>query len=438
MKKLFIYASICLTQFCFAQTQEWSDDGNEPHIVRSAAARAQETTGTILDSYKSMPRSIICYVDRGLREQEVIRVVIMDGGGIRGTDHPIFLCALAKRTGIPINHMFHYAVGTSAGGIGAVGLQHHSPEELLKILVGQRKKIFDRRLLSYFGITSNRYNSPTPVFKEVFGDEDFRIDDEDDLRCMVTGHNMGTGETILVKNYEAPYFKSYDAASITSAAPIYFPAHTCKDLSGQEHTFIDGGVGANDPTLIALNDIQSAHPNAKLVIFSIGTGQSIAAKAKTAKDLAGAGAIDWIFQHGLLDILMGAPNRLVQREIAERFNPAKADSLEGIYARINPGLNPENQSMDNTDRQNVNALILATLQELAYPSGQQFILDLQREGQTRAVLTSLAAQQELPSTQFVGLALDALKQVDVFPGPFQKLVRALSTPKKPFSQMRVE
>jgi hypothetical protein len=438
MKKILIYAALCTLQLGFAKDKEWSDYGNESFAaVRSTAVNVLQTTNSAVDPYRSMPRSIICYVDRGLREQEVIRILSMDGGGIRGVIHPIVLSALSQKTGIPIEQMFHYAVGTSAGGIAAVGLQRNTPEKLMEILVEKRKNIFDRRFLSYFGITSNRYHSPTEIFKCVFGNSDFITDDNDDLRCMVTGHNMGTNETILIKNYEKPYFKAYDAASITSAAPIYFPAHTCTDLSGEEHTFVDGGVGANNPILIALNDIQSAHPSARLVVVSIGTGRSATNNAKTGKDLKGAGAIDWVFEHGLLEILMGAPNRLVEREMVERFNSSKTDSLYGVYGRINPGLNSENQSMDSTNRQNVNALMLATLQELVYPAGEQFRLDLQRDGQNRAILANLANQQDLPSTQFSKLALDALKRLDILSGPFQRLVRELVTPKKSFSQMRV-
>lgn len=440
MKKLLVYVALCASQLCFAKDNAWSDDGNEIAAIKSNAVNAvqiqQSAASATIDPYQSVARSIIVSVDRGLRTQKIIRVLSMDGGGIRGVIHPIVLYALSQSTGIPIEQMFHYAIGTSAGGIAAVGLQRNSPEKLMEILVSQRKKLFDRRLLSYFGVTSNRYNSPTAVFKGVFGESNFIIEEDDDLRCMVTGHNMGTNETVLIKNYEKPHFKAYDAASITSAAPIYFPAHTCMDLSGEEHTFIDGGVGANNPTLIALNDIQSAHPNAKLVIVSIGTGRSLKPNAKTGRDLKGAGAIDWVFEHGLLDILMGAPNRLVEREMAERFDPSKADSLEGVYARFNPGLNSDNQSMDNTDCQNVNALMLAAIQELVYPAGMKFNLDTRYcGGKNLAVLANLTRQQNLPSTEFSKLALDALKNLDTLPAAFKRLVSVLSTPKTPFSKM---
>jgi patatin-like phospholipase/acyl hydrolase len=308
MKKLIICAALCASHLCFAK-DVWNDDKTDVRVTRAVNVLQvqQSIASSTIEPYKSMPRTLIAYVDRGLSSQEIIRVLSMDGGGIRGVIHPIVLCALSQSAGMPIDKMFHYAIGTSAGGIASVGLQRNSPEKLMEILVSQRKKLFDRRLLSYFGITSNRYNSPSLVFQSVFGDYDFRIDDDDDLRCMVTGYNMGTSETILIKNYEKPYFKAYDAASITSAAPIYFPAHTCKDLSGVEHTFIDGGVGANNPTLMALNDIQSEHPNAKLLIVSIGTGRSLNNNSKTGANLKGAGALDWVFEHELLQILMDAP-----------------------------------------------------------------------------------------------------------------------------------
>ncbi len=124
--------------------------------------------------------------------------------------------------------------------------------------------------------------------------------------------------------------------------------------------------------------------------------------------------------------------------MAERFNSDKDDSLEGLYARLNPGLNSENQSMDNIDRQNVNALMLATIKELVCPSGVEFSLDMQRNGKNRAILERLSLQQDLPSTQFSKLALDSLEKLDIFPANFQILLKQLSRPKKPFSKMYPE
>ena|SRR3989338_1166274 len=83
----------------------------------------------------------------------------------------------------------------------------------------------------------------------------------------------------------------------------------------------------------------------------------------------------------------------------------------------------------------INALMLAAIQELIYPAGTQFSLDAQRDGKNRAVLANLANKQALPSTEFAKLALSSLKNFDIFPATFQRLVKELSIPKKLFSQM---
>lgn len=66
----------------------------------------------------------------------------------------------------------------------------------------------------------------------------------------------------------------WQAARATSAAPTYF-----RPMKIHSHTFIDGGLGYNNPVALAVEEYLRIkglrdRPNKKLVIISIGTGKS--------------------------------------------------------------------------------------------------------------------------------------------------------------------
>jgi len=85
----------------------------------------------------------------------------------------------------------------------------------------------------------------------------------------------------LLPNIIEPYlFRTYDhldkdwriwnVARATSAAPTYF-----NSIEMGEKTFLDGGIGANNPSFVALREIMQMEENTRPCLFvSIGTGRS--------------------------------------------------------------------------------------------------------------------------------------------------------------------
>jgi patatin-like phospholipase/acyl hydrolase len=53
---------------------------------------------------------------------ETIKILSIDGGGIRGLIPAIILDYIETTTGKPISQLFHLITGTSTGGILALGL----------------------------------------------------------------------------------------------------------------------------------------------------------------------------------------------------------------------------------------------------------------------------------------------------------------------------
>jgi patatin-like phospholipase/acyl hydrolase len=85
-----------------------------------------------------------------------IKVLSIDGGGIRGIIASIILRDLLERAGRPAHEVFDLIAGTSTGGIIALGLKtpanqggSYSPTELLQLYFKNGNAIFHKNLLTF-------------------------------------------------------------------------------------------------------------------------------------------------------------------------------------------------------------------------------------------------------------------------------------------------
>ncbi|KAH9620240.1 hypothetical protein KSS87_014024 [Heliosperma pusillum] len=112
----------------------------------------------------------------------------------------------------------------------------------------------------------------------------------------------------------------------TSAAPTFFPAHQFQTNDGngnvREFNLIDGGVAANNPTLVAINhvtrELLKKNPEffpikpteyQRLLVISLGTGSSKNEQKYDAKGVAQWGIISWLYESGELASVDAANNK---------------------------------------------------------------------------------------------------------------------------------
>src|SRR3954464_5298965 len=84
-----------------------------------------------------------------------MKVLSIDGGGIRGLIPALVLAEIERRTGRATAELFDLIAGTSTGGILACGLTcpgeggrpRHSAEELAELYRTEGPRIFDRSLI---------------------------------------------------------------------------------------------------------------------------------------------------------------------------------------------------------------------------------------------------------------------------------------------------
>lgn len=184
------------------------------------------------------------------------RVLAIDGGGLKGVFPASFLAVVEEATGEPIiTDYFDLIVGTSTGGIIAIGLgMGLSAQEILNFYIEHGPRIFagnrHMRLLRQLGRTKYSRAPLEQALRDVFGD---RLLGHSRTRLVVPALNLETGEVNVYKtahherfvmDYKVP---AVDVALATAAAPTYFP--TYRSAAGTP--LIDGGMWANNPAGVA-------------------------------------------------------------------------------------------------------------------------------------------------------------------------------------------
>jgi hypothetical protein len=183
------------------------------------------------------------------------RVLCIDGGGIKGVFPASFLSTTEHSLGRSVADYFDLIVGTSTGGIIAIGLGLGlTASDMLRFYEKHGPAIFNesgraRWIRQFFRA---KYNSEPlrQSLSEAYGSR--RLGDSR-KRLVIPSFNVETGEVHVWKTAHHPRLErdythsALEVALSTCAAPTYFP--TYKAQSGTP--LIDGGVWANNPAAIA-------------------------------------------------------------------------------------------------------------------------------------------------------------------------------------------
>ena len=184
------------------------------------------------------------------------QILSIDGGGIKGVFPAAFLASIEQSLQVNVGDYFDLIVGTSTGGVIALGLgAGMSAGELLAFYEELGPKIFAghrlTRWLRKFGVAKYDVEPLRGALREKFGER--RLGDSR-TRLVIPSVNLLTGEVHLYKTAHhsrlATDYKEamVDVAMATSAAPTFFPTH----ISAAGIPLIDGGTYANNPAGLAV------------------------------------------------------------------------------------------------------------------------------------------------------------------------------------------
>ena len=307
---------------------------------------------------------------------EKIRILSIDGGGIRGIIPAEILIKLeeklAEKTGkqgARIADYFDLIAGTSTGGILTCaylcpkpGSKPAKPKFSAKRAQGlylkRGGKIFHisflQEIRSGKGTWDERYSAKEleKVLDDYFG----KVKLSQLLKsCLITAYDIRKRKTEFFNRDDAKksntrdYFLR-DIARATSAAPTFFEVSRIRSMAGNLSPLIDGGVFANNPALCAYAEVRSTfkgRPKAKdMVILSLGTGYKKRPYFyRRAKDW---GKVGWA--RPVIDIMMSGVSETVDYQLKQIFDAVGAPNQ---YLRINGKLDRSSLEMDDASKKNL-------------------------------------------------------------------------------------
>lgn len=320
-----------------------------------------------------------------------IRILSLDGGGIRGIIPGVILSYLERQlqlkdqSNLKIGDYFDFIAGTSTGGIlacaylmrGNNNTARYGADDAVNLYLNEGNDIFHRtvfkKIFSAFGLLDEKYDvedlekNLAELFQETTLDSFIKP-------CLITSYEITARNAYFFTSAQANEplynFKVKDVARATSAAPTYFEPALIRSYAGQSFSLVDGGVFANNPALCAyaevrklkfstlLNDsLKPDFPSAKnMMIVSVGTGT--VKKPYHYKDFKNAGQLDWL--QPILDILMSGNAETVDYQLRQMYKTLD-DADKNDYYRLEPALREAASEMDLASETNLENLKQAGL-----------------------------------------------------------------------------
>lgn len=330
-----------------------------------------------------------------------IRILSIDGGGIRGLIPALILAEIEKRTNQPIAELFDIMAGTSTGGILALGLNipatpdtqqpKFTAQALADLYQKRGGEIFEQSLWEKMkSLLDNGFDhGPIErIIQEYFGEVELR----DALQqVIVTAYDIERRCTYyfnseLAKNKPEENFLMRAVARATSAAPTYFEP---TQLTNEEvFSLIDGGVFANNPSMLAYIEAKKQHDQHKMlmaaneprsrqlstahvdarhieenfIMLSLGTGSS--RKPYTYDKAKAWGLVEWV--RPIIDILMQGTAETVDYQMKHLLPPRLGGGRR--YYRLSTTIAADHADMTNASSENLEALAIYAEQIIAQES----------------------------------------------------------------------
>ncbi|KAL8477091.1 hypothetical protein ACS0TY_029413 [Phlomoides rotata] len=327
-------------------------------------------------------------------------ILSIDGGGIRGIIPGTILAHLESKLqeldgpNARIADYFDVVAGTSTGGLiatmltapGADNRPLYAAKNITNFYLEHAPKIFPESSRSTFiGKIANLLGGPKydgKYLKSLVGKMLGNITLTQTLtNLIVPSFDLRRLQPVIFTTKDVHGNENLskrvtlsDVCMGTSAAPTFLPPHyfEIKDDQGT-HTFdlIDGGMAANNPTLLAITHISKqimrgnfpnldvgAMDSNKMLVLSLGTGVAQQENKYNAKEAASWGALTWLVFNGatpLIDIYGDASSDMVDIHVSTLFRSSNNDNN---YLRIqDDNLAGDASSTDIATTKNMQTLI---------------------------------------------------------------------------------
>ena len=273
------------------------------------------------------------------------QILAIDGGGVRGIFTAALLAGLEADLGCSVHEAFDLIVGTSTGGIIALGLGAGlSPSEILDFYLAEKGRIFadPLRLRALRHLLLAKY-SPAPLesaLRDTFGEQ---LLGQSRIPLVIPAYDIGENAVHLFKTPHHPRLRRdhkipmWAVAMATAAAPTYFPTFR---LPGEEARLIDGGVWANNPAMVGVTEAISMFgcELKELRVLSLGTTASVRARQSR---LDNAGVLRWARGPNVVEVLLRGQSAGAFAQVQHLIGVEHAHRLDPIA--------PEQATLDHCD-----------------------------------------------------------------------------------------
>ncbi|POO02766.1 Patatin-related protein [Trema orientale] len=297
------------------------------------------------------------------RYGSLITILSIDGGGIRGMIPAVVLECLESHLqeldgkDARLADYFDLITGTGTGGLITAMLTApndnkrplYAAKDIVPFYHEHSPKIFPQSTGFLGSVVSTMQDLISPKYDGIYLHSLLRKLlgttrlNETLTNVVIPTFDIKKLQPTIFSSYMARTQKALDAllsdiCISTSAAPTYLPAHyfTNNDehRKTEEFNLIDGGVVANNPTLVAISEITQAiiknNPDFtkiklkdfSFLVISIGTGTNKTENKYNAKSAAQWGPLSWIYYNGsapIVDIFMEASVDMVDFHTAVVF-----------------------------------------------------------------------------------------------------------------------
>ena len=304
-------------------------------------------------------------------DKEFLRILSIDGGGIRGLLPAQWLRRLEEALGRPVHDCFDLVAGTSTGGMIATMLcappphlndiavgAMYSAKEIEKVYCRLGKTIFPPipAALRCFGWCCFPKHAAIPLERELQKQlGDLRLE-QTIIPLVIPAYNIDEGIPVVFNSLrtETREARLRDVCRATFAAPTFFPPATVN-----KHQYLDGGIFVNNPTMLAITHAlefrehfeQRGRDHIKdlrnLVVVSLGTGSKTIPEEQAERGKSCYCSLRAIGQ--VVKASMRGSAAIVHDEVKRLFDSFGA---EANYIRLDIPLVSASKAMDdNSDQQ---------------------------------------------------------------------------------------
>ncbi len=301
---------------------------------------------------------------------KLLRILSIDGGGIRGIIPAMVLARIEALTGKPVSELFDLIAGTSTGGILALGLTRpgaagkpcFTAAEMMALYEQEGWRIFRRstfrKIVTLDNLAEEKYTADgiEGVLDQYFGEsrlKDALVD------VVIPSYETERRFPFFFKSRNARSRVDYDfpmkaVARATSAAPTYFqPLKLDAGAPPDYYSLIDGGVYANNPAMCGYVEARTTFPDRDdTCVVSLGTGELT--KPLRYQTLKHWGRLNWA--QPIVGIVLSSVSSTVDYQLLQLLPPA-ADGHKR-YWRFQLSLGDDTDAMDDARPQNIRALKL--------------------------------------------------------------------------------